>query len=249
MTDAQFPVGRSNPDEIVRRGQEAWTRLQAGRSWEDWLAVGEAIQVGRHRAMVEADTNQPRGSRFNSIFGEWLQETGFSTLDKGDRKRLLDCLEHRAAIEAWRETLPANKRLQLNHPASVWRNWQKTTAAGKAATENKPARLSPIGKLKQEVVRLEDENLQLRRAGDDLFSTKDTAADIARLLADRLLQRLWPSKVHQVLEHLKRALVERAELPREPMTTKPPQRGKKRRRTVEDFRRDISAKRAAEITS
>jgi hypothetical protein len=242
MADTHPSVGRSNPDEIVRRGQEAWTRLQAGRSWEDWLAVGEAIQVGRHRAMVEADTNQPRGSRFNSIFGEWLQETGFSTLDKGDRKRLLDCLEHRAAIEAWRETLPANKRLQLNHPASVWRNWQKATVAGKAAS--KPAQLSPIGKLKQEVVRLEDENLQLRRAGDDLFSSKDTAADIARLIADRLLQRLSPSKVQQVLDHLRQVVTERAELPREPMTL--PTRRKKHR-TIEDFQRGV-AKRRAEAT-
>src|SRR5262245_38714382 len=76
-------VARCNPDDIVRRGQEAWSRLQSGRSWEDWLSVGEAIQVGRHRAMFEADTNQPRGSRYDCIFGDWLRETGFDTLDKG----------------------------------------------------------------------------------------------------------------------------------------------------------------------
>src|SRR5262245_20043869 len=111
MVDAQVPlsVGRSNPDEIVRLGQEAWSRLQAGRSWADWLAVGEAIQVGRHWAMIEADTNQPRGARFNSIFGAWLKETGFDTLDKGDRKRLSTCLGHRSEIETWRQALPTNK--------------------------------------------------------------------------------------------------------------------------------------------
>src|SRR5262249_16934386 len=148
------------------RGQEAWSRLQTGQSWEDWLAIGEAIQVGRHHAMVDANTNQPRGSRYDSIFGEWLRKTGFDTLDKGDRKRLLDCLEHCAEIEAWRQTLPATRRLQLNHPSSVWRNWQATTIAGRTTTSEKPAKLSPIGRLKQEVVRLEEENLQLRRVGD-----------------------------------------------------------------------------------
>jgi hypothetical protein len=238
-------VGWSNPDDIVRRGQEAWSRLQSGRSWQDWLAVGEAVQVGRHRAMIEADTNQPRGSRYDSIFGDWLRETGFDTIDKADRKRLFDCLAHRGEIEAWRQTLPTNKRLQLNHPTSVWRNWQKATVAGKA-TANRTPQLSPISKLKQEVVRLEDENLQLRRAGDDLFSSRDSAADIARLIADRLLQRLSPTKVHQVLEQLSQVVTERAELPREPMSAEPPKRGKKqRRRTIEDFQRNIAAKHKA----
>jgi hypothetical protein len=236
-------VGRANPDEIVRLGQEAWSRLQAGRSWADWLAVGEAIRVGRHRAMIEADTNQPRGARFNSIFGAWLKETGFDALDKGDRKRLLLCLERRGEIEAWRATLPANKRLQLNHPNSVWRNWRRAPVAGRA-TSNKAEQLSPIAKLKQELVRLEDENHQLRRAGDDLFSSRDSAADIARVIADRLLQRLSPPKVRQVLEQLSQVVTERAELLREPMTAEAPKRGKKQRRTVEAFQREIADKHA-----
>jgi hypothetical protein len=245
MTDAS--VDRVNPDEIVRRGQEAWSRLQAGRSWEDWLAVGEAIQVGRHQAMAEANTNQPRGSRYDSIFGDWLRETGFETLDKGVRKRLFDCLSHRAEIEGWLQALPEHRRLQLNHPNAVWRNWQKTIAASKAVSE-KSVQLSPIAKLKQEVVRLEDENFQLRRAGDDLFSSKDSATDIARLIADRLLQRLSANKVRQVVGLLPQVLADRAQLPREPM--KPSKRGKKDRRTIEDFWRDIAAKRkAAEVAA
>lgn len=242
-------VGPSNPDEIIRRGQEAWSRLQAGRAWEDWLAVGEAIQVGRHHAMIEANTNRPRGSRYDAIFGDWLRQTGFDTLDKGDRKRLLDCWEHRAEIEAWRQTLPTNKRLLLNHPSSVWRNWRKATVAGKEAAAEKPARLSPISEYKQEIVRLEDENLQLRRAGDDLFCPQDTAADIARLIADRLLQRLSPAKVLAILEHLPRIVAARAELPHEPMPAPPTRRKQsKKRRTIEDFQRDIASRRAGEAT-
>jgi hypothetical protein len=242
MADIPQPtwVVRDNPDEIVRRGQEAWSRLKAGQSWQDWLAVGEAIQVGRHCAMVEANTNRPSGSRYESIFGAWLRTAGLDALDKAGRSRLLKCLEHRVEIEAWRQTLPANKRLQLNHPNTIWRNWSTATVAGKATAE-KPAQLSPVGKLKQEIARLEDENLQLRRAGDDLFSSKDTAADIARLIADRLLQRLSPPRVRQVLEQLSQVVTKRAELPREPMSAEPPKRGKKQRRTIEDFQRDIAA--------
>jgi hypothetical protein len=242
MVDPSASVGRANPDEIVRRGREAWSRLEAGRSWEDWLAVGEAIHVGRHRAMVEANTNQPRGSRFNSIFSEWLQETGFHTLDKGDRSRLLRCLEYRAEIDAWRQTLPANKRLQINHPNSVWRNWQKKTVTGKSASNN-PSPLSPFSKLEQEVIRLEEENLQLRRAGDDLFSSKDSVGDIARLLADRLLQQLPAEKVRRVVEQLPETVAERANLPRGSMTPRP--RGKEHRRTIGDFQPDLARSRAS----
>jgi hypothetical protein len=234
-------LDRSNPDDIIRIGQEAWSRL--GRSWEDWPAVGEALAVGRHRAMVEANTNQPRGSRYESIFGDWLRATGFDTVDKSDRKRLLDCIEHRDAIEAWRQTLAANKRRLLNHPATIWRHWQKATVAGKATAE-KPVHLSSIGKLKQEVIRLEDENLQLRRAGDDLFSSKDAAADIARLLADHLLQRLSPNKARQVIERLPDIFAEREDLTRDAMTAAPPTRRKKRR-TVEEFQRDLAQRKAA----
>jgi hypothetical protein len=239
-------VVRDNPDVVVRLGQEAWGRLQADRTWEDWLAIGKAIQIGRHHAMVAAKQNRPAGSRYENLFGDWLRENGFDTLDKAARKRLLDCLEHRAEIEAWRQTLPTNKRMQLNHPSSVWRNWQKATVAGKAAGSEKPGRLSPIGRLKQEVVRLEDENLQLRRAGDDLFSSKDSAADIARLIADHLLQRLTPTKAREIAKLLQFVIAERAELPREPMTAAPPMRGKKYRPPVKDFESDIAAKRRRE---
>jgi hypothetical protein len=158
---------------------------------------------------------------------------------------LFDCLDHRDKIERWREALPLRRRLELNHPKTVLINWQKTTVA---EAENKPARLSPVAKLKQEVVRLEDENHQLRSAGDDLFSARDSAVDIARLIADRLLQRLSPDKVRRIVEELPQIVAERAELTRNAMTATPPARRKKHRRTVEDLQRDL-ARRRAEIAS
>ena len=198
-------VGLANSEEIIRYGQEAWSRLKAERSREDWFAVAEAIQEGRRIAMIRANTNQPRGSLYDSIFGDWLKEKGFDAIDKGDRKRLLDCLAHRIEIESWLATLSANKRLQVNHPNTIWRGWKKTTVK---ATKD-PTQLSHFAKLRQEVVRLEEENRKLRSAGDDLFSARDSAADITRLLADRLL-RLSPTKVRQVVETLPQVVAERS---------------------------------------
>jgi hypothetical protein len=195
-----------NPDQVVVRGREAWHRLREGHSWDDWLLVGEALKYGRHLAMLEAHTNEPSGARYQAVFGEWLQTTGLHEIDKATRSRLFDCLAHRTEIEAWRQTLTLNKRLKFNHPDSVWRNWQRSTVAGKATLTK---RLSPIAKYKEEVARLENENYILRRAGDDLFTAKDTAIDIAQLLAERLV-RLTPSKAKEILAQLPTLYAQRA---------------------------------------
>ena len=82
-------------------------------------------------------------------------------------------------------------------------------------------------------------------AGDDLFTATDTAIDIARLLADRLL-RVTPSKARQILELLPELYAERlAETPHD--KARPHTRTK--RRTVEDFQRDLAARKAGAGTN
>ena len=57
--------------------------------------------------------------------------------------------------------------------------------------------------------------------------------------------RVHPSRMPryaELLEQLSQVVTERAELPRDLMTAEPPKHGKKRRRTVEAFQREIAAK-------
>jgi hypothetical protein len=193
-------VGPANPDPVAR-GQQAWARLRSEQSWPDWYVVGMALQHGRHLAMLKANTNKPRGRHYQDIHGEWLKATGFDLIDKGDRSRLLDCLKHREEIENWRQKLPLNKRFALNHPNSIWRAWRRKRMIG--------ARVSPIAKYKDAIVRLKEENTRLLRAGDDLFLPQDTAADIAQLLADRL-QQISPGKAAEILRLLPELYSKRA---------------------------------------
>jgi hypothetical protein len=224
-----------NPDPVAR-GQEAWGRLKKGLA--DWFAVAEALQHGQHLAMLESHSNEPKGSRFQVIMGEWLRTTGFDEIDKGVRSRLLNLFKHRAEIEAWHKALPTNKRQQLAHPNAVWRAWQKSTVTGHATVTRHP---SPATKYKDEIARLEDENYRLRSVGDDLFLAQDTAVDIAQVLVDRLV-RLTPTKAKQILELVPELYAKRsAETPYE----KARSRTRKKRRTVEDFQRDLAAKKAA----
>jgi hypothetical protein len=111
----------------IRRGQEAWRRHKDDATWHDWLAIGQALSIGRQDAMADAGTNQPIGSRYNTAFGDWLVRHRFDDIDKGDRSRLFDVMDNLPAIEEWRATLPSTLRLRLNHPNSILRKWKAAT--------------------------------------------------------------------------------------------------------------------------
>jgi hypothetical protein len=83
-------------DALIQRGREAFERLASGRTWDDWVAVGEALLVGRAAAMREARTNTPAGRRYNEVFGSWLAHYGFDRLDKSDRAKLMEVMSRRA---------------------------------------------------------------------------------------------------------------------------------------------------------
>jgi hypothetical protein len=104
----------SPTSEIVRRGKEAMERRRRG--FEDWMAIAEALQVGRSECMRAAQTNEPKGKRYEKIMGEWLVAHSFHVIGRGARNRLLECLQRRAAIEKWRATLTEGERLRFNHP-------------------------------------------------------------------------------------------------------------------------------------
>jgi hypothetical protein len=115
---------------------------KADATWADWMAIADAHMIGREDAMHAAGTNQPIGSRYNAEFGEWLRKTGFDDMDKGDRRRLFEVMEHRGEIEAWRATLPSNIRLRINHPSTVLRKWRASTSPRKERGPTKAAATS-----------------------------------------------------------------------------------------------------------
>jgi hypothetical protein len=118
-------------DRIGRAGQAAWKRLQKCKSWTDWMAVGEALVAGRAMAMQGAKTNRPEGKGYNQLFSQYLTHYGLAEIDKSARAKLLRVMEHRGEIEDYRNALPQNLRLELNHPVTVLRRWQAATKVSK----------------------------------------------------------------------------------------------------------------------
>lgn len=110
-------------DDPVALGREAWERRKADAraSWEDWLAIGEALMVGRQQAMAEANTNRPAGKGYNQQFHHWLQIHGFDDIDGSDRSKLMWLIDRRDEVEEWRAEMTPGQRAAWNHPSTVAR--------------------------------------------------------------------------------------------------------------------------------
>jgi hypothetical protein len=171
-----------SPDEIITRARQAADRLTSAHAWNDWVAIGRALAIGKTEAMREAHTNKPEGRLYAAAFARWLSRVGLERVagDKGTRSHLLDLIEHLDAVEAWRKTLPVNRQLQLNHPRAVRDQWRRATVVH---NPNQQTRTSPIAQRDATIARLEEENHRLTQAnGGNIFTRKDSARDVARVL-------------------------------------------------------------------
>jgi hypothetical protein len=118
-------------DEAIEAGAAAWQRINENgrRAWSDWILVGQALIVGRSKAMQEAKINRPFGSTYVRLFGAWLRDHGLDGIDTQQRYRCILCVENLQRIEEWRSTLDEKKRNALNHPGAIWAHWRRSLKA------------------------------------------------------------------------------------------------------------------------
>jgi hypothetical protein len=108
--------------DIVREGKAAWGRLkQGGGTWEDWKAVGYALLEGRTIAMRSTCSGRVG---YRPALSSWFFDNRLN-LSPTDRAMLFKVMEILPAVEAWRETLPPIRRLRMNHPGTVLKNYKK----------------------------------------------------------------------------------------------------------------------------
>jgi hypothetical protein len=208
MQSDALPQGNPSPstriNAVIQAAQEAAHRLTAGQSWDDWKAVGRALQVVRTQAMAEARTNKPEGKHYAAAFGRLLSDAKLDKLVGGNehkalRSRLLDLIDHIDDVEKWRSVLPLNRRLELNYPRTIWQHWQHSKIPINNNSEKPP---SLVAKLKENIAALEEENTRLKQLnGGNTLLAKDTARDVVRLL-----QQTYPeSKLKEIRRLLGKA--------------------------------------------
>jgi hypothetical protein len=153
MAQAVLVKFDDSSQRVVDAGRDAWRSLAKDETWEKWLSIGRAIEVGRREIMRLLHTNRPAGAQWSRTFGQWLDSTGFAEIDKSVRSRLQQCLDNLPAIETWRQNIGLTQRLQLNHPTVVWRRFQAAQIGADNAKE--PAKGKPG--LREEIIRLQSE--------------------------------------------------------------------------------------------
>jgi hypothetical protein len=117
-----------------RRAAEAFERIRSGNHWHDWTHVARGFEAGRERAMREARTNEPVGSRYNQAFSRWMAGLAWATaIDKATRNHCFWVIDLWPDIEAWRETLTATQRDKWNHPTTVKRQYERAHRPPKPA--------------------------------------------------------------------------------------------------------------------
>ena len=114
------------PPDAVSAGRLAWERLrrQSRRDWPDWLTVARAIAIGRAASLAAAGCTRPFGKRYTRAMAAWLATNGLD-VNQQVRWKLLLVLDHLAEIEPWLASLDEEQRSRLNHPDSVWMNFER----------------------------------------------------------------------------------------------------------------------------
>ncbi|MBR1298553.1 hypothetical protein [Bradyrhizobium sp. AUGA SZCCT0042] len=136
----------SDNDNAVTIGREAWHRLRERerKSWSDWLAVGQALAIGRAASLKAAGCRSPFGKRYVAIQGEWLRSEGFSDIGQQVRCILMKCVEHAAEIEKWRAGLDEAQLKHFNHPDSIWYHFRRKTSAAPAPRRSTDPKMQRI---------------------------------------------------------------------------------------------------------
>ena len=143
QTDQDLDIGYpAQPIDRIQAGREAWDRLSKHRVLDDWFVLGQALVIGRTEAFKEARTNKPAGRRYNEAIGVWLRETGFINIHKTIRSRTLELLDHRSEVEVFLATLPPEKQIKLNHPATILSAWKRSLVAGQQTKKTLKPELS-----------------------------------------------------------------------------------------------------------
>src|SRR5262245_55324132 len=123
-------------DNIYREGREAlaYQEEHVELSYLKWLAICEALDEARKEALEEVGltaSNLPThrlGGGYNKAFGLILKREKLESkyINSTTRSHAFSLMKHRVAVEKWRGELDHVKRGKLNHPSSIWREFNKT---------------------------------------------------------------------------------------------------------------------------
>jgi hypothetical protein len=118
---------------IVAEGRAALARIKdhSRRLFEDYLAIGAALLIGRSECLKLAGSNSLQTPAYRTHWRRWLDQHGFGDMEAGERIKTMWLAENKAEIIRWRDGLSEASRRCANHPGAIF-------AHMKAGTEPAP---------------------------------------------------------------------------------------------------------------
>ena len=124
----------TEPHDDVAAGRAAWERIKSLSKplFEDWMAIGRALIVGRAACMAAAKSNGPHGGPYNRLIRLWLDDNGLGDIDSHERTNAIHMIEHEVEIKVWRDGLSDVARRRANHPHTIIAHWRANSSPQKA---------------------------------------------------------------------------------------------------------------------
>jgi hypothetical protein len=200
MSDVQQAEFENEYEErIEREAERAAKHLNEGQQWEDWLAIGRLMVIGRNKAMLRGGTNEPIGARYNKAFGEWLDARGWlRSIDKATRSHAMWCVDHLPELLPLRENMGQTKRDNANHPTTMRRAWEKMQREGEKAPADKKEPTSR--RLEREIEALSAERDKWKHKAEKDGSLFDLKQDNVKIIAQTMAQNMSPYRYRELLK-------------------------------------------------
>ena len=189
MTDTQENFDSDYELSKAQEAADAADRLKRGQSWDDWLAIGTFLNIGRNKAMARGGTNEPVGARYVKAFSEWMGSYSWiGDIDKATRTHAMWCVDHLPELVKLRENMGLTQRLACNHPTSMRRRWDKSQKElDKPKSEKKEPKSAALERELEAVAAERDKWKHKAEKDGSLFDLKqDTVKIIAATIASNM---------------------------------------------------------------
>ena len=211
MTDATQEGFDSAFEELkAQEAADAADRLKRGQSWDDWLKIGTFLNIGRHKAMLRAGTNEPIGARYIKSFSEWMAVYPWiGDIDKATRIHSMWCVDHLEELAKLRENMGLTQRMTCNHPTTMRRRWDKAQKDGEKVAPTGQKKESRADVIQRELEAVAAERDKWKHKAEKDGSLFDLKNDSTKIIASVIVQNMSPHRLRELLKALEAENVRR----------------------------------------
>jgi hypothetical protein len=110
----------------VDAGRMAWERIKSSsrqrQSYYDWAQVSQALQIAEDECTKMAGKAQ--GGAYARLMAAWLRLHDMDDISWAVRSWLREIRKHQTEIDIFRNSMPPEQKMKLNHPRTILQHWK-----------------------------------------------------------------------------------------------------------------------------